>query len=161
MSALPNPTSSHANAYLRTRVLTASPEELRLMLLDGAIKFCRQGREACARGDFEAQYNGVTQCRNIIFELLTSLRPDLDPAIAGNLKALYTFLYTHLTEASHDRDVAKFDKVAELLEYERETWVLLMKRLAEERVAGKITPECAGAPAAIAETARRAISVQG
>ncbi len=129
------------------------------MLLDGAIKFCRQGREACARGDYEAQYSGVTQCRNIIFELLTSLRPDLDPAIAGNLKALYTFLYTHLTEASHDRDLAKFDKVAELLEYERETWVLLMKRLAEERVAGKITPE--SAPSASVETARRAISVQG
>ena len=28
-----------SNAYLRTKVMTASPEELRLMLLDGAIRF--------------------------------------------------------------------------------------------------------------------------
>lgn len=161
MSALPNPIAQQANAYLRTKVLTASPEELRLMLLDGAIKFCRQGREACAKGDFEAQYSGVTQCRNIIFELLTSLKPDLDPQIAGNLKALYSFMYSHLTEASHERDVAKFDKVTDLLEYERETWELLMKRVAEERVAGRITPESVKTPAASAEPPRRAISVQG
>jgi len=158
MSALPNPAAQQANAYLRNRVLAASPEELRLMLLEGAIKFCRQGREACAKGDFEAQYAGVTQCRNIIFELLTSLRPDLDPQIAGNLKALYSFLYTHLTEASHERDLPKFDKVAELLEFERETWVLLMDKLKEERIAGKITPEPA---ASTADAPRRAISVQG
>lgn len=157
MSALPNPAAQQANTYLRNRVLAASPEELRLMLLDGSIKFCRQGREACAKGDHEGQYNGVTQCRNIIFELLTSLRSDLDPQIAGNLKALYTFLYTHLTEASHERDLAKFDKVIQLLEYERETWTLLMDKLKEEKSAGKIAPE---APQA-ADAPRRAISVQG
>ncbi|MEO1059304.1 MAG: flagellar export chaperone FliS, partial [Actinomycetota bacterium] len=31
------------NPYLKTKVMTASPEELRLMLYDGALKFCRQG----------------------------------------------------------------------------------------------------------------------
>lgn len=136
MSAQPN-TSNHANAYLRTKVLTASPEELRLMLLDGAIKFARQGRDGLVGGDHEAAYNGLSQCRNIVFELLTTVREDLDPELAGNVKALYTYLYKTLVDASFEKDIAKADVVIELLGYERETWVMLMQKLAEERGASR------------------------
>jgi hypothetical protein len=44
-------------------------------------------------------------------------------------------MITELIEASHSKNVLKADKVVELLEYERETWVLLMGRLADERTA--------------------------
>lgn len=168
-----------ANAYLRTKVLTASPEELRLMLLDGAIKFARQGRDGMARKDFEAQYNGISQCRDIVFELLTTIKGDIDPELAANVKGLYTFLYTHLTEASFEKSVEKLDKVIELLEFERETWVMLMQKLADERgktggaaAAGMVPsgPVPAGAVAAGAGMgvspanpggARPALSIQG
>ncbi len=137
MSALPthqpNPSAQSANAYLRTRVMTASPEELRLMLLDGALKFARQGREGLIAKNIESMYSGVSQCRNIVFELLTTVREDLDPELASNVKALYTFIYKTLVDASFERDLQKLDTSIELLEYERETWVLLMQKLAEER----------------------------
>lgn len=131
-----NPGAQQANAYLRTRVMSASPEELRLMLLDGAIKFATQGREGLERKDFEAAYNGVSQCRNIIFELLTTIREGLAPELTANVKALYTFLYTHLIDASTEKNPAKIDEVIELLQYERETWVLLMDKIAAEKAAG-------------------------
>jgi len=137
MSADSNP----ANAYLRTKVLTATPEELRLMLLDGAIKFARQGREGLAARDYEASYNGITQSRNIVLELLTTVRPEPDPELATRVKAVYTFLYTELVNASIDRSVEKLDRVIELLEFERETWVLLMQQLGQERATGKPAPE--------------------
>lgn len=138
MSALPTNTGSHqANAYLRTRVMSASPEELRLMLLDGAIKFATQGKEGLERKDHEASYAGISQCRNIIFELLTTIRGDIAPELVSNVKALYTFLYTHLLDASVEKDPTKVASVIELLEYERETWAMLMQRLAEERAAGR------------------------
>ena len=35
-----------SQAYLKTKVLTASPAELRLMLIDGAIRFSEQARRA-------------------------------------------------------------------------------------------------------------------
>mgnify|MGYP001200787045 CR=1 FL=1 len=132
LAALGTP-ARNANAYLRTRVLTASPEELRLMLLDGAIKFARQGRDGMAARNHEATYLGISQCRNIVFELLTTIREDVAPELAQNVKALYTFLYSQLVDAHHDRDLDKLDKAIELLEYERETWVLLMQKLTEER----------------------------
>ena len=130
-----NTSSNQAQAYLRTRVMSASPEELRLLLLEGAIKFGKQGLEGLVSKDHEAAFTGISQCRNIIFELLTTIRDDIDPSLAANVKGLYTFMYTQSIEASHEKDTSKLTKVIELLEYERETWIMLMERLAGEKVA--------------------------
>lgn len=126
----PNPA---ADAYLRNRVLTASPEELRLLLLEGAIKFARQGREGLTTKNYELSFSGINQCREIIMELITTIRPEFNPTVAENVKSLLVFLYTQLVEAAHEKDIGKLDTVIDLLEYERESWTLLMQRLAEER----------------------------
>jgi len=117
-------------------VLTAGPEELRLMLLDGAIKFAVQGRDGLLRKDFEASFNGISQCRDIICELMTSIRPEHDPLLAERVMSVYSFIFTELTQASMDKDAAKLTKVIDLIMYERETWALLIQKLAEERGAG-------------------------
>lgn len=127
-------TADSAAAYLRTKVLTASPEELRLMLLDGALRFLHQGREGLEKKNFDAVYTGFTKCRNIVLELMNSVRPDTDPELKQRINGVYTFLYLHLTEASFERDIVKADKCLALLEYERETWVLAMQKAAELRV---------------------------
>jgi flagellar protein FliS len=138
--------SDQANAYLRTRVMTASPEELRLMLLDGAIKFAQQGREGLATKNYEMSFNGIDRCRNIILELIVTVRDDVAPDLAKNVKSLYTFFYNELTNASLEKDVSKIDKVIELLNFERETWVMLMDQLTKERAAG-LVPEAVPASA--------------
>lgn len=123
---------SNANAYLRTKVMTASPAELRLMLLEGAIKFANQARSGLESKDFERAFVGFSSCRNIIVELINGIRPEHDPEVAEKVRALYLFLYRELFECSFDKDIPRLDKVIGLLEYERETWVLLMRKLAEE-----------------------------
>lgn len=129
-----------ANTYLRTKVLSASPEELRLMLLDGALRFANQARIGLESKNFEQSYNGFTQCRAIILELINTINPDHAPEIADRVKSVYSFIYSQLVEASMDRDVPKLDKVIELISYERETWALLMEQIASERKAGAPTP---------------------
>jgi flagellar protein FliS len=148
--------SNPATAYLRTRVLTASPEELRLLLLDGAIKFARQGREGLAARDYEASYNGISKSRDIVLELLTTVRAEHDPILAERVKALYTFMYVSLVEASMEKDLTKLNSVIKLLEYERETWQMLMDQLAADKGAGNPAAD----PAEAAD-ARPALSVQG
>ena len=37
--------TSPINQYQKTKILTASPEQLQLMLYDGVIRFCEQARE--------------------------------------------------------------------------------------------------------------------
>lgn len=139
---------SPVNAYLRTKVLTASPEQLRLMLLDGAVKFARQGREGLVSRNHEATFTGITQCRDIVLELMTTMKPEVDPELCGRMKALYTFMYTYLVEASMERSIEKLDKVIELLEFERETWTMLIDKLTEERASVGATSTADGPPAA-------------
>lgn len=124
------------NPYLRNRVLTASPEELRLLLLEGAVKFAMQARDGLAARNYEQSFSGVTQCRAIVLELLTTIRPDIDPDLADKVKSVYTFLYQELTVANLEKSVDRMDKVIQLLEYETETWRLLMQKIAGERARG-------------------------
>jgi flagellar protein FliS len=119
--------------YLRTKVLTASPEELHLMLLDGAIKFAQQAREAVARKDFEEAYNASVRVQNIVLELTSALNHSIAPEICGKLSSLYNFIYRRLVEGSIKHDPACFDDALKILEYQRETWVMLMDKLASER----------------------------
>lgn len=147
--------STNANTYLRTKVMTATPAELRLMLLDGAIKFATQGRDGIVAKDYEAMFNGISQAREIIVELMTSIAPEAPADLADRIRSLYSWMFKELVDASFDKDAEKATKVIEVLEYERETWALFMKRLAGEPV------DIAGAPTPPPATdGRPALSIQ-
>jgi flagellar secretion chaperone FliS len=132
------PAAATAAAYLRTKVMTARPEELRLMLLDGAIKFARQGRDGLERRDYEAMFNGFSQCRDIVSELIVSVRPEPDAELADRVRSLYSFIYATLVNASLEKSVSQADEAIKLIEYERETWLMLMQKVSEERVTGVV-----------------------
>ncbi|MBI1338170.1 MAG: flagellar export chaperone FliS [Phycisphaera sp.] len=123
------------NPYLRTKILTASPTELRLMLYEGAIKFCRQGADMLAKKDFEASYNAIMRAQKIVLELSTSLNHDIAPELCDKLSALYTFIYKKLVDANMNRQPAPIEESIKLLEYEKETWQLLMKKLNDTHAA--------------------------
>ncbi|PCI10773.1 flagellar export chaperone FliS [bacterium] len=127
--------SNTANAYLRTKVMTASPEELRLLLLDGAVRFAHQARAGIQQSHPEMAYLGFNQCRDIILELLNTIVTQPAPAIAQSMRELYTFMYGELIKASMDSDLTKLNEIIGLLEYDRETWVLTMEQLVKEREA--------------------------
>ncbi len=131
-------TASETSAYLRTKVNTANPVELRLMLFDGAIKFAENARRGLQESDYETSYNGISRCQAILMELINSLCPDQDPDLCKKLSALYTFMYTRLIAASSDRDPAIVGEVLELLRYERETWSMLIEKLAQDQMGDAI-----------------------
>ncbi|MEX2214438.1 MAG: flagellar export chaperone FliS [Phycisphaeraceae bacterium] len=120
------------NPYLKTKILTASPQELRLMLYDGAIKFCRQACDAIAQHQYETSYNGLMRAQKIVLELSTSLDHNVEPDLCGKLAALYTYIYRLLVDANLNRTAEKVEEAIKLLEYEKQTWQMLMKRIAEK-----------------------------
>ena len=83
--------------------------------------------------DFEQSYLGSTQCRAILTELITSLRPEVDKVLCERLTELYTFIYNELVTAMSDRCPDGVSKVVELLMYERETWAMAIERLSEDK----------------------------
>ncbi|MEM7626823.1 MAG: flagellar export chaperone FliS [Planctomycetota bacterium] len=121
------------NPYLRTKIMTASPEELRLMLYDGCLKFCRGAKTELVKDkpNFEAVYENFMRAQKIVLELSTSLNHDVAPELCEKLSALYTYIYRLLVDANLEREPAKVDEAVQLLEYERETWVMFMQRNAE------------------------------
>lgn len=122
----------NANAYLRTQVMSASPAELRMMLLDGAVKFAKQGRQGLADKNHEMVYSGFSQARAIVTELMTSMRHDVAPELCEQVRSLYAYIFQELVSASLENDINRADKVIELLEFEAETWRLLMDKLKTE-----------------------------
>jgi flagellar protein FliS len=128
-------TATEANAYLRTQVLTASPEQLRLMLLDGSIRFLQQAIDGLNAKDYEASYNGITQARAIVLELATSVSAEVDRELAERVRSVYMYLYRELIDASLNRDLPRLEKAGDLLRYERDTWAMLMEKVVSERAA--------------------------
>lgn len=122
-----------SNEYLRNAVLTASPEQLQLMLYDGAIRFTRQGIEGINKRDWEQAFNGLSRAQKIVLEMINSLNHDVDRELCNRMAGLYNFVYRKLIEAGTQRDDAVAGEALEILEYQRETWVMLMDKLKQER----------------------------
>ncbi len=119
--------------YLRTKVLTASPEELHLMLYDGAIRFAEEGKTAMAAGNLEKAHEFLVRAQNIVLEMSAGLNHEVNPDLCAKLSSLYNFIYRRFVEANLKHDIAAIDDGLKILNYQRETWVLLMDKLAAER----------------------------
>lgn len=110
------------SAYLETQVLTAAPQKLRLMLIDGAMRFARQAREAHALGNMYGFSSGLERARDIVTELISGIRPGTS-AITEATLALYAFVFKSLGEAQLLKEAAKIDDALRVLEEERQTWL--------------------------------------
>ncbi|TWT46031.1 Flagellar protein FliS [Phycisphaerae bacterium RAS1] len=115
--------------YLKSAVMTATPEQLQIMLLDGCIRFAQRGREAILAKDFEASFESLDRAQKISLELSAGLNRDANPDIAEPMQALFTFVYRRLVEASVRRDVIAIDDAVEVLRHQRETWQIIQEKV--------------------------------
>lgn len=116
------------SSYLESKVRTAPPQRLHLMLIEGAIRFGRQADEALRRGDEIAAAAPLLRVVDIVGEMLAGVRTiksDLNEKIAD----LYWFLFRRASEAKINTDQAALAEVLRLLEFERQTWQLACERL--------------------------------
>jgi len=139
---------SQSNTYLRDAVMTATPEQLQLMLYDGAIRFSLQARDAIERKDYETSYDRLTRAQHIIVEMLNGLNYDVNRELCERVASIYNFLYRKLVDASVQRSTQDIDDALKVLRIERETWQMLCDKVAKDREAGN-APELQ-APAATA-----------
>ena len=109
------------NAYRENSILTASPEQLVVMLYDGAGRFLRQAEGSMIDGSWLQASEKLSRAEAIIDELLATL--DMDAGeVADRLQSIYVFCKTRLIEARIERDPVRVDQVARLLGELREAW---------------------------------------
>jgi len=143
-----NPTDV-SRQYMKNAVMTASPEQLHLMLVDGAIRFATRGKEAVEQKDIEAAFNALERAQRIVLELSNGLRREINPGLADQMAALYAFIYRRLVDGNVQRDPQAIDDALRILRHHRETWVLLIEKLAEESASGSVPqprPKATGQP---------------
>lgn len=109
-------------AYRRTQIETAPPEQLILMLYDGAIRFARNGRRALEDGDRQKAHAALTRAQDVISELIGSLDMEAGGELAANLYRLYRYIYQRLVQANVQKSVEPIDEVVRLVGELREGW---------------------------------------
>jgi len=152
--------SSAPDAYLRNAVMTATPEQLQLMLYDGAIRFAKQGIEALERKDFETSFNALSRAQKIVLELQSGLRREVNPELCDRMAQLYQFIYSQLVDAGIHHTPSAIAESVRLLEYQRETWVMLIEKVSEERTSPVVAAD-ASRPREGSGTSGTVLSVEG
>jgi flagellar protein FliS len=124
-----------AQRYAKTKVFTATPEQLQLMLYDGGLRFAEMARAALLEKNYEQSFKNISRVQRIVMELTSTLRHDIAPEICKNLAAIYAFVYRRLTEANCQRKTEPLDEAIRLLKYQRQTWALLMDKTGKQKAA--------------------------
>ena len=112
-------------AYANSKILTASPAELTLMLYDGAIKFCNIAIVAIEKGDIEKAHINITKVENIIEEFQATLNHKYP--VAEDFENVYRYLQQRLLEANMKKDKDLLEEVFKHLRTMRDTWKETMK----------------------------------
>lgn len=144
--------------YLETAILSATPQRLRLLLLDGALRFAHQAIQQWEHDENEAASESLDRCQAIIAELLAAIRTDrascerivdgiqrqrpLAPEererelesllrISRTTAGVCLFLFRELSEAQIERSREKISNVIRVLQVERDTAQAVCEELAD------------------------------
>ena len=77
-----NPYAKQAAQYQKQAIETASPEEILIMLYDGAIRFLIIAKKAFEQKDWEKYNRHLIKSQNIILEFMNSL----DMEVGGDMR---------------------------------------------------------------------------
>lgn len=114
--------NGYTNQYLANTVNSASPEQLMLMLYDGAIRFLGMGIQAIENEMIDKRAYYINKASAIISEFAATLDHSQDANLAENLDALYNYMLGRLQDANLDNDSQPLEEVKTMLSDLRGTW---------------------------------------
>lgn len=112
--------------YQNSKILTASPAELTLMLYEGAIKFGNIAVDAIEAKDIERAHENIVKVQRIIQEFRSTL--NMKYPVAQDFENVYSYLARRLVEANVSKDAEIVKEVVEHLRTMRETWIEVMRK---------------------------------
>lgn len=119
------PSSNVYAQYNNSKILTASPAELVLMLYEGAIKFCNIAETAIDQNDIAKAHNNIIKTQKIIDYLRQTL--DMKYPVAQDFERIYEYLSGRLVEANVKKDKEILEEVNMHLRSVRDTWKEVMR----------------------------------
>ncbi|MDW7651578.1 MAG: flagellar export chaperone FliS [Bacillota bacterium] len=108
--------------YRQTQVETVSPQQLVIMLYNGAIKFLKLAQSGLEENNIEKSHTNNIKAQDIIFELMSAL--DFSQGdVAGSLFQLYDYMRRRLVEANLKKEKESLTEVEAMLTELRDTWM--------------------------------------
>jgi len=125
-------TQPSRDQYLESKVNTASQPQLHMMLLDGALRFGNQAKEAWSKkADFSTLEQPLTRMFDIVEELLQGLACG-EEETSAQLAEQYAFVYRELATCLINKDLQPLAGCMEVLRFQRETWKLASELMETE-----------------------------
>ena len=109
-------------AYIATDLATATPQRLRLLLYDGAIRLCREALVALDDGDAKLAADRLRRAMRTVHELRDRVRGDGDCPQRDRFAELYEQVHRRLIEADFYRRREAVSETISLLSLRRLDW---------------------------------------
>jgi flagellar secretion chaperone FliS len=107
--------ASQASTYREREILTASPARLVVLLFQHAHSNLLRARRAVETQNHEERVAAVGKARDVIMELMATLNMEQGGQIAKNLRALYAFVLTELSDVARRPDGARLEAVIRIV----------------------------------------------
>lgn len=122
MAIIGNPYAQYQNS----KVLTATPAELTLMLYEGIIKFINIGIMAINEKDYEKANTNIIKAERIIDHLSATLNHNY--SVAKDFENIYKCIMDALLNGNMKKDVSELERALEYSRMIRDTWKEVMKQ---------------------------------
>lgn len=113
--------SNGYNVYKNNSVNYASKEQLLLMLVEGAVKFCKVARQAIVDKDMKKANDALIRTQDIFSELMVSLDTTAGDW-AVQLFRVYDFIKERLMQANMTKNLEIIEEILPLIEDVNATW---------------------------------------
>ncbi len=118
--------------YLNSEVLTAPPQRLQLMLIEGAIRFVVRARNHWAADEVGAASELLIRAQEIVGQLIAGAASDPTSQLGKKVAANYIFIFRSLSEAGLRHSETQLADALRILEIERETWREVCNKLGSD-----------------------------
>lgn len=112
--------------YQDSKILTASPAELTLMLYDGVVKFVNIAIAAIDEKKYEKANNNIIKAERIIDHLSATLNEKYP--VSKEFKNIYACIMQALIQGNIKKDKEELERALEYTRMIRDTWKEVMKR---------------------------------
>ena len=109
------------NTYKSNSVNFASKDQLLLMLVEGATKFSKIGRQAIIDKNVNKAHENIVKTQNIFYELMSTMDVAKGGEWAESLMKVYEFITRRLVDANIKKSEKIMDEIIPLIEDVRDT----------------------------------------
>ncbi len=120
-------------AYYQANVQTSDQLSLIIMLYDGSLRFMKKAVTKIEANEVEEAHHYLTRAKNIVSELLSTLRVDESGEIGSNLKNLYVYVFKQIVYANLTKEIPPIQESIQIMENLSNGW----KQIREQQKAEK------------------------